>query len=280
MSTPRVSKKDLRGVGGKVRIFIGTEPKTEIARKVLECSVRRHTEAEVEFVPMIGPAWEYDTSGFAQGTGFSLRRWMIPAFCNWEGRAIYMDADQLVFSDVWDLWTVPDQRPVPGCAAWMTYQPSKFSAKPHPHSSVMVIDCAAAVTQPYFHIARVLDFLRGHPAKADYARIMFPDWLNPPPGRLGVEWNSLNVFAEGKTKLLHYTKEPEQPWYEPDHPFAYKWKLEFQVALNAGYITPEEVRDAVGNFGKKEDWRPTNGLHPDYLKFIDPYEAKRRRGGA
>jgi hypothetical protein len=269
----------VRGVGQKVRIFVGTEPKTEIARKVLECSIRRRTDSEVEITPMIGPKWEYDTKGFKQGTGFSLRRWMIPEFCKWHGRAIYLDSDQLVFSDIWDLWSQPDYNPIPGCAAWMTYQPSKFSNKPHPNSSVMVLDCARAEALPYFHIGRAIEFLKENPSRDAYADLMFPNWIKPEPGKIGTEWNSLNVYAAGKTKLLHYTKEPEQPWYVPDHPFAMRWQMEFQIALNLGYITEEEVVDAVARFGIKEDWRTTNGLHPFYLRYIKTPEGKARAKG-
>lgn len=266
----------VRGMGQKVRVFIGTEPKTEIARKVLECSIRRKTNSEVEIIPMIGKEWQYDHSDFKVGTGFSLRRWMIPAYCGWHGRAIYLDADQIVFSDIWDLWCQPDYHPEPGCAAWMTYQTSKFSEKvPHPNSSVMVIDCVAARQQEWFHIENVLKYLKEHPSQKAYGGLMYPNWMKPMPGRIPNEWNSLNTFVEGKTKLLHYTKEPEQPWYVPDHPFALKWKLEFQIAMTLGYIGEEEVREAVAMFGVQEDWRKTNGLHPEYLSFI-PKKPKKR----
>lgn len=268
---------DIRSLGQRVRVFIGTEPKAEIARKVLEFSIRRRTESEVEFTPMIGSQWEYDTKGFKQGTGFSLRRWMIAEHCKWHGRAIYLDADQLVFSDIWDLFSQPDYNPIPGCPAWMTYQPSKFSKVPHPHSSVMVIDCAAAKNYPYFHINTVFATLRAKPDKKTYSEVMFPNWFKP--GQIPNHWNHLNVYEEGKTRLLHYTKEPEQPWYTPDHPFAQKWQMEFQVALSLGYITEIEVVDAVARFGIKEDWRSTNGLHPFYLRYIKSTEARDRAKG-
>lgn len=264
------------GLAEKVRVFVGTEPKTYIAQRVLECSIRRRTNADVEFTPMVGKVWEYDTTGFKQGTGFSLRRWMIPAACNWHGRAIYLDADQLVFGDIWELWTVPDRNPIPKCAAWMTYQPSKFSRTPHPQSSVMVLDCQRAQALPFFHIARVVEFLKENPSREAYAGLMFPDWMKPPPGKVGNEWNSLNVYADGKTKLLHYTKEPEQPWYRPDHPYAVRWQMEFQVALSLGYITDTDVVDAVARFGVQEDWRPTNGLHPFYLRYLTDRKAVAR----
>lgn len=266
------------GMGEKVRVFIGTEPKTEIARKVLQCSINRRTNADVEYVAMIGKRWEYDHSKFHVGTGFSLRRWMIPEYCNWHGRAIYLDSDQIVLDDIYKLWTAPDRDPAPGRSAWMTYQPSKFSAAPHPQSSVMVIDCAAARAGEFWHLQACIDYLTKHNDPKHYGHLMFPGWMKPMPGKIGVEWNSLNVYAEGKTKLLHYTKEPEQPWYVPSHPLADVWKREFQIALNQNYVTHDEVREAIKKFAVKEDWRQTNGLHPDYIEFIkDMYGRKTKK---
>jgi hypothetical protein len=279
MVRPGHGSAPVRDLGDKVRVFIGTEPKTEIARKVLQCSITRRTEASVEFVPMIGPAWEYPTEGFHQGTGFSLRRWMIPAYCGWHGRAIYLDSDQLVFSDIWDLWTKPDQLPRDGCAAWLTYQISKFSPKiPHPNSSVMVIDCAAARAQPFFHLDACVKYLRENQTREAYGNLMFPSWMKPAPVKIGVEWNSLNTFAEGKTRLLHYTKEDTQPWVNPGHLFADQWKRELQIALTLNYVTVDEIRDAIKKFNVKEDWRSTNGMHPDYVEYIkDRYKATKRK---
>jgi len=267
-----------RGAGEKVRVFIGSEPKTEIARKVLESSIRRRTSADVEFTVMIGPRWEYDTKGITVGTGFSLRRFMIPEYCGWAGRAIYLDSDQVVFGDILDLWEAADRDPLAGRSTWTTYQKDKYNPTPAPQTAVMVIDCAAAQPEGGWHLDRVMALLKGA-TRETYARYMHcetaasrPDarqwWTAKPPGRLPTEWNHLNVYEPGKTQLLHYTKEPEQPWYKPDHPYAVLWQQELQVALGRGEVTAAEVRDACARFGVKEDWRTTNGLHPDYLKFL------------
>ena len=42
----------------------------------------------------------------SQRTGFSFARWFIPEKCNYKGRAIYLDADMIVFSDVNFLWSL------------------------------------------------------------------------------------------------------------------------------------------------------------------------------
>ena len=256
-----------------IRIFVGTEQKTEIARKVLEHSIRRHTSAEVEFVPMIGPEWEYDISGIPVGTGFSLRRWMIPAYCGFQGRAIYLDADTQAFADIEGLWRLPDLPRVEQVKApviWATFQTDKWSPKrPVPQTSVMVIDCRRAEAFSGFRIDLVLDDLRARPTKDFYGSVMHASWL--PADRIahvGVEWNSLNTCKPGVTKLLHFTSESSQPWYKPDHPFAGLWKSELIKALEAGVVTRADMEEALGNWDKKEDWRSTNGLHPSYRKFL------------
>jgi hypothetical protein len=229
---------------------------------VLEASIRRRTQNAVEIVPMIGPRWEYDTTGFQQGTGFSLRRWMIPAYCNWQGYAIYLDADQIVLSDIHQLWDTQQA----GCVAAMTFQPSKHSEVPHPNSSVMLLNCELARELPFFDLPQLLAHLRANPTKADYVKVMYPTWLLA--GRLPVEWNHLNVYEPGKTKLLHYTREPDQPWYKPEHPLAYLWKQELEYTIKNGYIQKADFEAALKQWGVKQDWRNQNGLHHKYKKYL------------
>ena len=251
-----------------IRVLIGTEPKTEIARKVLEHSIRRHTISTVVCTPMIGPAWEYPIAGIQVGTGFSLRRWLIPAACNWKGYAIYLDADQIVFRAIDDLLSAGIEAIKNGSSAAMTYQPDKFNPKPWPQSSVMVIDCDRAKNEKEWDKTYMLNWLRQNPSKQAYAEFMHAGWMKPASGVLATEWNHLNVYDSSKTCLLHYTKEPEQPWYKPDHSLAHLWVKEFKLAYKAGVITQSEIEAAVAKFNVKEDWRNTNGLHPVYLKHM------------
>lgn len=253
-----------------IRIFIGTEPKTEIARKVLECSIRRRTDpaVKIEFTPMLDdPFWEYDAKDLRQGTGFSLRRWLIPEHCKWQGRAIYLDADQLVLGDIRELWNKPKQQPAVGASAWLSYQADKFSKTPWPQSAVMVIDCEAAKTGGFgWQRAAMLGHLRRHAER--YPDFMHAIWMTVPPSAIGNEWNHLNVYKPEKTRLLHFTKEPEQPWYKPDHPLAHLWQTELQVAIKLGYLDKEEYEGALDRWKKFEDWRPQNGLHPHYRRYL------------
>ena len=40
-------------------------------------------------------------------TGFSFFRFAIPELCNYSDRALYLDADMQVFSDLAELWDIP-----------------------------------------------------------------------------------------------------------------------------------------------------------------------------
>lgn len=252
-----------------IRIFIGTEPKTALAQKVLEHSILRRTIAKVSFQAMTGRAWEYSTKDIKVGTGFSLRRWMIPSACEWDGYAIYLDADQIVFGDIAELWNLKNKDTVNGNQIWCTYQADKFSASAWPQTSVMLIDCRAALAQAgHWRIDQIRDRLLKNNNQAFYADLMHAKWMDPQPLPIPTCWNHLNVFDKTSTRLLHYTKEPEQPWYKPSHPLAPLWEAELKEALRTGYVTPTDLKEALARWGKQEDWRKTNGLHPHYRKFL------------
>lgn len=256
-----------------IRVYIGTEPKTEIFRRVLEHSIRKRTSADVRFTTMIGPEWEYPIDGIKVGTGFSLRRWMIPAYCGWKGRAIYLDADQIVLSDIAGLWHLGDrtreQHP-PFPVLWATIQTDKWSPKkPVPQTSVMLIDCEQAKGWPGFDIDFLLEDLQRTPTKEHYGFMMHAQWL---PQNLiapvAAKWNHLNKYVAGQTRLLHYTSEPQQPHTTPDHPLAHLFQAELEDAIKAGVIPKGEFEEALDKFGVKEDWRPKNGIHPWYRRYL------------
>lgn len=258
----------------EIPIFIGTEEKTEIAASVLEFSLRRHTEHKLKITRMVGPEWEYPLDGIKVGTGFSLRRWMIPAACGWKGHAIYLDADQIVFGDINELFEYRHQDVPKGTSAWCTYQPNRYTAgEDWAHTSVMVIDCEAAKEQWGWYLDKILAYLRKDPSKMTYGRFMAGQWMIPQPAVLPNHWNHLNKFNSA-TKLLHYTKEPEQPWYVPEHPLAKIWMQELIKAIASGYVSKEAIEKALAAWNRKEDWRSTNGLHPYYKCTLSMFEGQ------
>jgi lipopolysaccharide biosynthesis glycosyltransferase len=244
-----------------IKVCIGTEPKTKIAEYVLRFSITRHTQSKVEFVSLIGKEWEAP-KGLHQGTGFSLRRWMIPKYFNYSGRAIYLDADQLVLSDLSELWNKPETQPSKNVSVWVTYQPDSIKPKPWPQTSVMVIDCEAAKTQWQPELLWQL-LKNGY----DYQKFMHGSWLKPQPIDIDKNWNALDRHT-ADTKLIHFTREPEQPWYNPGHKLAGIWQAELAAAIQSNAVPKNEFVEALSKWGIKLDWRPTNGLHPYYKRFL------------
>lgn len=252
-----------------ITIYVGTEPRTELARKVLEHSVLKRTELSVAFVPMLGPEWEYDHEGIPVGTNFSLRRWMIPQHHNWDGLVIYLDADQIVLGDIAHLWFIPSCTPAPSdTSAWCTFQ---FHSPHEPaafQSSVMIINCAAAKKSWCWRIEEVLQYLKEYRTRGAYHGFQRCECLCPPPRTLPSSWNRLHTFVPGKTQLLHYTSVPNQPWISPQHPLASFWQGELESALRTGYLSREDLSDALSGWGELDRHGAPQGVHPFYRRYL------------
>ncbi len=108
-----------------IRVFVGCDPNNCDLEQmmVLDYSIHKHTSVPVEIVwmqlsrdpdsywysdPETGKGW--NTTKWA--TPFSGFRWAIPEYCDYRGRAIYMDADVVILSDLAELW----QHPIEGKA--------------------------------------------------------------------------------------------------------------------------------------------------------------------
>lgn len=252
----------------QLRVFIGSEPKTRIFEQVLRHSIRKHIapDCDLTITTMDGPGWEVP-AGLHQGTGFSLRRFMIPTKCNFRGVAVYMDADMLVFDDMSKLLDFVSDLNESGVAC--TYQVDKYNPKvPAVQSSMMVMNCEACDD---WKLDRLWAMLRGG---HDYPKFMHLDWLRAKPGVLPTDWNRLNDYVPGRTKILHYTSEPNQPTYKPDHPHAKWWHEALRAAILAGAVSKEDFEYGLSMWGVKEDWRSTNGIHPFYRKYLPLFEER------
>lgn len=226
-----------------IRICIGTEPKMRIPEKVLMYTIRKNTSRPVAFFRMLGPFWDDAPTGV---TGFSFRRWMIPEFFDHKGFAIYLDADQIVLDDIAKLWTFKD---LITSHVWCAYKGKR------PLTSVLLINCSMCRTW------------KGIPARLknkelSRREVMHGKWFHPRPGDVGYEWNHVDLYKPGETKLLHYSDLKRQPWFQPDHPLRSMWEEELKGAIENGSVSQEDLRWARGIYRKKE------GLHPHYQYLV------------
>lgn len=119
-STLKIDEKCVDMKSEVIKIFVGCDPNNCDLEQmmVLDYSVRKHTQHPVEIVWMQlshnpDSPW-YTNQETHEGwhtekwaTPFSGFRWAIPESCNFQGRAIYMDADVVVLCDIAELWAHP-----------------------------------------------------------------------------------------------------------------------------------------------------------------------------
>lgn len=98
----------------EIKLFVGCAPNGEDAESqmVLEYTARKHSSLYVDITWMKinkkdpnSPWYGWNTSLWS--TPFSGFRWGIPAVCNFQGQAIYMDSDMIILSDLKKLWEQP-----------------------------------------------------------------------------------------------------------------------------------------------------------------------------
>lgn len=253
-----------------IRIFIGCAGNAEDAESqaVLEYTLRKHASEPLEIVWMRqtrdkSSFWHgWDTSTWA--TPFTGFRWGIPAYCGYEGKAIYCDSDMICMADIAEL---NNQKIPNGKFLLLRDKDGKFRC------CTMLIDCKAAKPHipeinklkalPNQH-GRMTAYLRGH-----------LDLI----GLFEGQWNCIDLkratgINDPSVKMIHYSSMPHQVhlkhaikrlaakgqkhWYDGE--IGPHWVPELQElfdrlleeAKSAGY-KPEnyEPAEAFGDYRKK-----------------------------
>jgi len=225
-----------------MRVFCGLDESQIVAARVLEYSIRKHASRPVRFFPMLDvPTPEPKDPKNRGRTGFSFSRFHIPRLAGYSGRGLYVDADMQVFGDIAELWEIPFD----GARVMCTRQdepPEQWKDsswfKPGRQMSVILLDCE--------RLAWDIDDIVGglDEGRYTYEQLMFdlcvvdPNEINDevPP-----EWNHLEHYEPRKTKLLHYTVVPTQPWKNDKNPLKSVWEPEFEEARASGVVHRDEA---------------------------------------
>ena len=218
------------------RIFIGSDPSQELGAKMLEYTVRKHSTITTTFDTMqnVEVPMPKDPNNQPR-TQFSFNRFVIPALAGYHGRGLYLDADMQVFSDLRELWEMPF-----GDATAM-YAPPSNPSRPK-QTSVMLLDCDR-LSWDIKNIVRDLD-----EGRYDYEGLLRDMKLEPEGAvqdRVPTDWNSLEEYTPGKTRLLHYTDMKTQPWVSRRNPLGDLWAGALRDAIADCFVSPGEVKRAV-----------------------------------
>ncbi len=223
-------------VPAPIRVYVGATPAQHLPVRVLEYSIRRHTAMDVEVTPLWRTGIPIPDARDAKNRGrtpFSFQRFLIPAAAGYRGRAIYLDSDMLVFRSLRELWDQPF-----GDADLLAIRTPDRGATAR--FSVLLLNCD---TLRWDVAALVADLDAG---RVTYDQLLYEmSWGPRIADALDGAWNHLDRFVPGETALLHYTNSQRQPWLATDHPLGHLWMRALFDALDAGFITREEIDAAA-----------------------------------
>lgn len=268
-----------------VHIFVGTDETQSLAVQVLEYSIRKYASVPVRVEPLLNvPVPLPADPKNRPRTGFSFARFLIPSLRGFRGRAIYLDADMLVFKDIAALAQIDFPQ-----GAGLAYVPQPPDCARVSQFSVMVLDCSRLAWDIRDIVAR-LD--RG---EFNYEELMYEFKFVAPHLKAACVpaiWNALEHYKEGSTALIHFTDMHRQPWVYGNNPYGYLWydalrsgiqdgfiSSEMVVSsINKGYVSPRlgewlgmDLEGVVKNSGR---WRPP------YARLAPPYWRRFMRGFA
>lgn len=88
------------------KIFVGTDLRQPLAFNVLQHSIQMTSKRPVQIIPLLKHQLPITRFGL---TDFTFSRYLVPYLCTYNGRALFMDGDMIVLSDINDLFDWHDQ---------------------------------------------------------------------------------------------------------------------------------------------------------------------------
>ncbi len=237
-----------------IRIFVGADDSQMVAGRVLEHSIRMHTQHPVEVFFMCNmPVLPPKDKKNRPGTGFSFNRFLIPKLAGYRGKAIYIDADMLVFDDIAKLWNLPmDQRKV--LCSTQTKTPKGWEdGDNNDHGegrywtagrqmSVMLMDCSQLDWD-------VDEIIRGLDEERYSYKELMAEFCILDDDEIGDtipnEWNCLEWYEQDRSCLVHFTVVPTQPWKNDKNALDRLWAKAFEEAVAADAVSIDLIEESV-----------------------------------
>lgn len=203
------------------RIFIGWDPREDIAYHVLKYSLEKHSSQPLQIEPLVLTALDFPREPDPlASTEFTYTRFLAPHLCGFKGRALYMDCDMLCLADIAEVFALDlngyalrvvkhDHRPT---------SKVKMDGRPQTQyprknwSSFMLLNCERLTMWTRENVLT-------QPARWLHRFEPIPD---EDIGEIPRQWNVLDRY-DADTKLIHYTEGG--PWFEAyrHHPFGDLW---------------------------------------------------------
>jgi lipopolysaccharide biosynthesis glycosyltransferase len=236
-----------------IKVVIGTEASQYIPQRVLQYSIERGTPGVEVYV-------RTQAEKRLGGTKFGFVRFHVPSMFGFQGKAIYLDADQIVLTDLNELAHLLDDNHK---LALVCHPEGFFGHSPVPQrleTSVMVLNCSQLQNwQPETLFNRVVP--NGALLQTDqihYRDFMWLTWMDKSDILcLDPAWNHFNILKDN-TKLLHFSHVSSQPWKNPRHQLTEFWSHWLAQAMAAGYVNRLDLLQAILK----------RHIHPYFLRFV------------
>ena len=155
---------------------------------------------------------------------------------------MYLDADMQVFGDIAELAEAPFDGHAVLCTNQQVLPSFSYGFTAGRQLSVMVLDCS----QLPWDVDQIV-------ARLDAEEFTYQELLHDLcivddaliSESLPEPWNHLEHYEPGKTRLLHYTNAPTQPWRSRENALRAIWLAAYYDAVRAGAVPPEEVEAGV-----------------------------------
>jgi len=182
------------------------------------------------------------------GTMFSFCRAMVPEICGFEGEAIYLDSDMIVFESIEAVWNLPMNG-----AKILRLEAGQFA--------VMKWDCEDVQAWSIGTMLRAgipyREILTGRIYPKGFVRCAIPN-----------KWNSTDRMPKGGG-LLHFTRMPTQPWVRPGHPLGGVWFDLLAEAVESGFLHPDLVHHEVREQDITSTWQAAIWPQPHVLTELE-----------
>lgn len=287
-----------------IKVFVGCDPNNCDLEQmmVLDYSIKKHTQQPVDIIWMQlshdPSSFWYANSKLDQGwktekwaTPFSGFRWAIPEYCEFKGKAIYMDSDVIVMDDLTLLWEHPiDNNAIVAakggntsarlctclwdCEKAKNYLPSinEIKSNPNSHQNLMkMIQKNLCLVQPYNDHYNCID---GENLAIEAIKIL--------------HYSDMGTQFSHKYSIPRLEQNQLKHWFDGeiiDHPRAdliAVFDQYYQDAISAGYRLEDYNIEPYGYFKKASQVKYTGNSitrarqQPSWMKrMINKLKKKR-----
>jgi hypothetical protein len=219
-------------MGNQLYVGVGCVEAQYVPFAVLRYSIEKHATCPTVVQPLFRAGIHVPVPRDPrnrQKTPFSFQRFVIPEVRGFEGRAMYLDSDMLVFDDIALLFQ-------------LDFGTANILAVPQ-ETSVLVLDCARLSWRVRELVSQLDEGTLSYDglmscrsiAQVSYSLPRTWNWLDNSPAPMPAH-----------VSLLHFTVTSSQPWLTGGHPLGHLWLGALFEAIDAGVIDRAEVLEAVG----------------------------------